>query len=161
LHRFEGFLINNCGALQGNAAAAACGFATDAQSARIFTYFQSHAAEIFYDGQVRQIPLPMQWLDTSSATHTDPESTVRTYQNGGYWATPHHHVLPFLAAHDRGMACELLNATIKSFRGYGIWEWIGPFFPAPVGGAPGYTASAVNTYYASEHLRCWETADGL
>jgi hypothetical protein len=142
--------------LWGNAAAAACGFATDKQSARIFAYFRERVEEIFYDGQVRQTPLPTQWLDTSTPAHTDPKSTVRTYQNGGFWATPHHHVLPFLAAYDRGLACELLNATIRSFRGYGIWEWIGPFFPAPSRGAPGYTASAVNTYLASESLRCYE-----
>ena len=74
----------------------------------------------------------------------------------GFWATPHHHVLPFLADRDRPMACRLLNATIASFRGHGINEWVGPFYPAKVVGAPGYTASAVNTYFASEQLRCWE-----
>ena len=37
-------------------------------------------------------------------------------------ATPHHHVLPFLAMHDKQMACRLLNDTIASFRGHGIWE---------------------------------------
>ena len=57
-------------------------------------------------------------------------------------ATPHHHVLPFLAMHDKQMACRLLNDTIASFRSHGIWEWVGPFFPADVAGAPGYTASA-------------------
>ena len=35
-------------------------------------------------------------------------------------------------------------------------QWVGPFFPADVAGAPGYTASAANTYFASEQLRCWE-----
>jgi len=78
------------------------------------------------------------------------------YQNGGYWATPHHHVLPFLAQRDRAMACRLLNATIASFRGHGMWEWVGPFYPAKAFGAPGYTASAANTYFASKQLRCWE-----
>ena len=34
-------------------------------------------------------------------------------------ATPHHHVLPFLAMHDKQMACRLLNDTIASFRGHG------------------------------------------
>ena len=38
----------------------------------------------------------------------------------------------------------------------GIWEWVGPFFPALAFGAPGYTASAADTYFASEQLRCWE-----
>jgi hypothetical protein len=54
------------------------------------------------------------------------------------------------------MACRLLNDTAKSYRSHGIWEWIGPFFPAPSFGAPGYTASAAGTYFASEQLRCWE-----
>ena len=62
-------------------------------------------------------------------------------------ATPHHHVLPFLAMHDKQMACRLLNGTIASFRSHGIWEWVGPFFPAPNFGAPGYTASAANTTF--------------
>ena len=39
----------------------------------------------------------------------------------------------------------------------GIWEWIGPFYPSKAQGAPGYTASAANTYFASEQLRCWES----
>ena len=75
---------------------------------------------------------------------------------GGYWATPHHHVLPFLAQHDRGMACRLLNATIASFRGHGIWEWVGPFWPSKQKGAAGYIASAAGTYFASKQLRCWQ-----
>lgn len=66
--------------LWANAAAATCGFATATQSARIFTYFRTHADEIFYDGQVRQIPFPTQWSDTSTAVYADPKSTVRTYQ---------------------------------------------------------------------------------
>ena len=83
-------------------------------------------------------------------------ATVRVYQDGGFWATPHHHVLPFLGMHNRRMACRLLNQTIASFRGHGMWEWVGPFWPAKSYGAPGYTASGTNTYFASEHLRCWE-----
>jgi hypothetical protein len=51
------------------------------------------------------------------------------------------------------MACWLLNDTAKS---YGIWEWVGPFFTALAFDAPGYTASAADTYFASEQLRCWE-----
>ena len=59
--------------------------------------------------------------------------------------------------HSKAMACRLLNDTIASFRSHGIWEWVGPFFPAPNFGAPGYTsASAANTFFASRQLRCWE-----
>ena len=64
-----------------------------------------------------------------------------------------------VAAHDRGMACRLLNATIASFRGHGMWEWVGPFYPAKSFGAPGYVASAANTLYASQWLRCHAAAD--
>ena len=74
----------------------------------------------------------------------------------GFWATPHHHVLPWLGRHSKPMACRLLNDTARSYRSHGIWEWVGPFFPAVAFGAPGYTASAADTYFASEQLRCWE-----
>ena len=140
----------------GNAFAGASGFVTAEQSRRIFEFFKREEANIFYEGQVREIPFPAQWHDGSRPGRVDPFSTLRRYQNGGFWATPHHHVLPFLGQHDRARACRLLNATIASFRGHGIWEWVGPFWPSDIGGAPGYTASATNTYFASEHLRCWE-----
>ena len=78
--------------------------------------------------------------------------TARLLLNKG--ATPHHHVLPWLGQHSKPMACRLLNDTAKSYRSHGIWEWVGPFFPSLIGGAPGYTASAANTYFASEQLRC-------
>jgi hypothetical protein len=130
-----------------NAMAAAIGFATANQSAQIFDFFKNREEDIFYEGQVREIPKPEQW----DVAQTDG----RVYQNGGFWATPHHHVLPFLAMHDKQMACRLLNQTVDSFRGHGIWEWVGPFYPATITGAPGYTASAADTYFASEHLQCW------
>eukprot|EP00943_MAST-04B_sp_MAST-4B-sp1_P001236 g1236.t1 len=140
----------------GNAMASAIGFANEEQSLQIFSYFKENIKNIFYEGQVREVPFPTQWSDRSSAKFIDPTSTVRIYQNGGFWATPHHHVLPFIGKYDKEMACKLLNNTIKSFRTHGINEWIGPFWPASYIGAPGYTASATNTYFASEHLRCWE-----
>ena len=145
----------------GNAMAAAAGFANGTQQQSIFRFFQAHEADIFYEGQVRETPAWQQWeqvRSVSGQTYGDepPQAlaTARTYQNGGYWATPHHHVLPFLAQHDRTMACRLLNATIASFRGRGIFEWVGPFYPALSAGAPGYVASAANTLFASAHLRC-------
>eukprot|EP00040_Diaphanoeca_grandis_P043093 m.266966 g.266966 ORF g.266966 m.266966 type:complete len:535 (-) comp70459_c0_seq1:2-1606(-) len=131
-----------------NALAAATGFTTVPQSAAIFQFFKTREKDIFFEGQVRQIPKPQQW--ESAIT----DGTI--YQNGGYWATPHHHVLPFLAEFDKDMACRLLNDTIASYRSKGIWEWVGPYFPATIVGAPGYTASAADTYFASEQLRCWE-----
>ena len=151
----------------GNAMAGASGFTTREQSTAIFQFFKTHEADVFYEGQVREIPRGQQWEQARFVSGEDPlvsgvnvsakaMATARTYQNGGYWATPHHHVLPFLAEHDRAMACRLLAATVASFRGHGIWEWVGPYYPAHHTGAPGYTASAANTYYASKQLRCWE-----
>ena len=146
----------------GNAMAGAMGFTTPAQDAKMFKYFQVNEENIFYEGQVREVPFPTQWTDTSTGDGLDPNSpsdpgaTRRIYQNGGYWATPHHHVLPWLGQHSKAMACRLLNDTAKSYRSHGIWEWVGPFFPALAFGAPGYTASAADTYFASEQLRCWE-----
>ena len=116
----------------------------------LFQFFKTREADIFYEGYVRQVPKP----DTWSVVRGPWDGML--YQEGGFWATPNHHVLPFLAQYDIGMACRILNDTIASFRGRGIWEWIGPFFPGKTHGAPGYTASAANTYFASEHLRCWE-----
>jgi hypothetical protein len=139
-----------------NAFAGASGFATAEESASIAAFLIGQESSLFFEGQLRQVPFPNQWADTSSGRYVDPRSTVRTYQNGGYWATPLHHALPFIAQQDRDVACRLLNATVASFRGHGIWEWVGPFFPSPIGGAPGYTASAANVFFASEHLRCWD-----
>ena len=146
----------------GNAMAGAMGFATPAQDAKMFAWFQANEDKVFFEGQVREIPFPAQWTDSSTGhglnpnSPSDPRATVRTYQNGGFWATPHHHVLPWLGRHSKPMACRLLNDTAKSYRSHGIWEWVGPFFPAASFGAPGYTASAADTYFASEQLRCWE-----
>lgn len=137
----------------GNALVGATGFASARQSRAIHAYFVKNEADIFYEGQVRQVPKPQQWKQVV------PFYEQLMYQNGGYWATPLHHVLPFLAMRDRDMACRLLNQTIHSFRGHGIWEWVGPFFPGTTHGAAGYIASAAGTYYASEQLRCWEAEE--
>jgi hypothetical protein len=132
----------------GSAFAGVSGFATPEQSKAMFQFFTTREADIFYAGQVREIPAPGYY----DATHTGPNA----YQNGGYWATPQHHVLPFIAMYDQSMACRLLNETIASYRMHGIWEWMGPFYPAAATGAPGYIASAAGTFFASEHMRCWE-----
>jgi len=137
----------------GNAMVGANGFASARQSRAIHAYFVKNEADIFFEGQVREIPKPQQWKQVV------PGYEQLMYQNGGYWATPLHHVLPFLAMRDRDMACRLLNQTIDSFRGHGIWEWVGPFFPGNTHGAAGYIASAAGAYYASEQLRCWEAEE--
>ena len=82
----------------GNALAGGSGFATAQQSAKIFQFFKTREADIFYEGShVRQVPKHDNW------------SVVRglwdgmLYREGGFWATPNHHVLPFLAQYNRGM----------------------------------------------------------
>ena len=76
----------------GNAMAGAMGFTTAAQDASMFRYFAANEKNIFYEGQVREVPFPTQWTDRSSTSCTrtnscplhpsDPVATVRTYQNG-------------------------------------------------------------------------------
>jgi hypothetical protein len=152
-----------------NAFAGASGFASAVQSRAIFEFVSQNERGLFFEGQLRQLPAPQQWavaighqdIDGKWAGNpTGPASvagsTVVTYQNGGYWATPLHHMLPFLALYDRSMACRLLNESVASFRSHGINEWVGPFWPAASAGSPGYVASAGSVFFASEHLRCWE-----
>ena len=144
-----------------NAMAGAIGFASHRQTLSIFSFFKQEEKNIFFEGQVREIALPSHWDLVGYWGNEDPgqqkaaQATVVEYQNGGYWATPLHHVLPFLAMHDRAMACRLLNDTIASFRSHGINEWVGSFYPANVAGATGYIASAAGAFSASELLRCW------
>ena len=134
----------------GNALAAASGLASESQSSRIYSLFRDREADIFFEGQVRQVPAPHFW----DSTHTGPHS----YQDGAYWGTPLHHVLTFIGQHnrtyilrtngcplsvclsaclsvclsheiniDRGRyACRLLHDAISSFRAHGFNEWIGP-----------------------------------
>ena len=50
----------------GNAFAAASGLATSAQSAAIFSLFRTREKDIFFEGQVRQIPAPHFWDSSAS-----------------------------------------------------------------------------------------------
>ena len=80
----------------GNAMAGAMGFATEAQSSAIFSFFKRREADIFFEGQVREIPKPQQWAATRWSTEW-PETTGddtdgtdgRIYQNGGFCKRPH------------------------------------------------------------------------
>ena len=76
----------------GNAMAGATGFATEEQSRAIFSFFKRREADIFYEGQVREIPKPQQWAATRWRTEWnetvggDNDGTDgRIYQNGGFW----------------------------------------------------------------------------
>ena len=81
------------------------------------------------------------------------------YQNGGYWATPSHHVWPVLHrsedAATRRLACAFLkdfvsgvtNSSLGPLSMHNINEWVdGAGMPR---GAPGYVASAANTAAAA------------
>ena len=70
------------------------------------------------------------------------------------------HVLTFIGEYDKAMACRLLHDSIASYRGHGIWEWAGPFYPAGHTGAPGYVASAAGAYYGAKVLQCDESGMG-
>jgi len=73
----------------GNALAGASGLANATQSALIYGgLFRDREAEIFFEGQVRQVPAPHFW----DSTHTGPHA----YQDGAYWGTPLHHVLTLI-----------------------------------------------------------------
>ena len=44
-----------------NAFAGASGFASEAQARAIYDYFAAHEGDIFFEGQVRQVPAPQHW----------------------------------------------------------------------------------------------------
>ena len=100
-------------------------FGPMAQSAATFTWLWANGRRIFFEGQVREIPLSTQWEQAKYVGCENPlvsgwhpsraaMATAATYQNGGYWATPLHHVLPFIAVHDRPWACRLRADAISS-----------------------------------------------
>lgn len=138
----------------GSAYAGHVGLASEEQAARIFDFLSSNRARVFFEGQVRQLPFPQQWEAMNEANSAATTAPRRRYQNGGYWATPHNHVLPFLGRYDPQLACSLLYETIASFRSHGVNEWVGPFWPHASVGAQGYVASAANTYSAAKQLDC-------
>jgi hypothetical protein len=139
----------------GNAFAGASGLANATQSAAIFSLFKDREADIFWEGQVRQIPAPGFWAATASV----PNITMSTdgpnyYGDGGYAGTPLHHMLPFIGQYDSDMACRLLHDVIASYRSHGINEWVGPFYPAQFSGVPGDVSCAAGAFFAAKVLRC-------
>eukprot|EP01047_Picozoa_sp_COSAG01_P001560 COSAG01_NODE_36_length_34092_cov_26.350032_13_plen_177_part_00 len=78
-----------------NAFAGASGFASAVQSRRIFEFVSTHEEELFFEGQLRQLPAPQQWAVAIGHQDVDGEwagnptgpasaagGTVVTYQNG-------------------------------------------------------------------------------
>jgi hypothetical protein len=66
----------------GNAMVGAMGFASAEQSAAIFRFFKARSADIFLEGQVREIPKPNRWSDAQPGRFNQA-SELRQYQNGG------------------------------------------------------------------------------
>ena len=141
----------------GSGLAVQIGAGTEKQRARLAEALAANASNIFRWGQARHLIWPMCWevagayagfVNQNQCTETGGcvagsagcsaagaiehswcnGKPCGMYQNGGYWATPLHHMLPFLALYDRSMACRLLNESVASFRSHGINEWVGPFW---------------------------------
>ena len=137
----------------GSALAVTCGLATASQTVRVSQFLLLRAPDVFLRGQVREMPMPELW----NKLVTGPPPYTPGYQNGGYWATPLHHVLPTLALASRSTACGMLADCVKDFQTYGANEWVIGEGMRGQNGAPSYVASIANTLKASEKLRCWES----
>ena len=142
----------------GTGLAASLNVTNATQGARVFRFFSENRRHIFFEGQVREVLAPQRWDQMRGPDSRDwsqgwDGALDHVYQDGGFWATPLHYLLPFIGRYDMAMACGLLSETIASFRSHGINEWVGPFWPSATG-APGYTASAANTYAAAKALQC-------
>jgi len=139
----------------GSALAVSCGLATSEQSMRIAQFFYMNASVVFLRGQVRELPLPFLWNKLFPPPSSPPPPP--SYQDGGYWGTPLHHVLPTLARVNKKLACSILNDAVQDYQKNGANEWVlGPSEGALRQGAPSYVATIANTLKASEILKCWE-----
>eukprot|EP00052_Salpingoeca_macrocollata_P020078 m.168129 g.168129 ORF g.168129 m.168129 type:complete len:400 (-) comp21150_c0_seq3:93-1292(-) len=110
-------------------------------------YLALNTAVLYQEGQVRSLPSPKTWSRCFSGC-----PAPGTYQNGGFWATPHAWLLPALANNGyHTVAANLLNQTLSNFQTQGVMEWVNT---QPAGsGARGYVASATNTLAAAHVLR--------
>lgn len=83
-----------------NAFAGASGFASKRQSQSIYNYIAEHEDDIFFEGQVRQIPAPEHWdvamghqnirgmwAGNPTGMADQAGGTAVMYQNGGYWVS--------------------------------------------------------------------------
>ena len=73
------------------------------QAAQAFRFFADNRDKIFFEGQVREIVAPQRWTQMRGPQTRDwsqnwDGALGHVYQDGGYWATPHNVVLPFVSA---------------------------------------------------------------
>ena len=97
--------------------------------------------------QSRNLTSPARWLYCLPGT----------YQNGGAWATPLHHVLPVLHRANRSFACGQLSALVANYFAQGgedLNEWVAT--DGKGSGARKYVASASNAHSGA----AWMAAHG-
>ena len=144
--------------------------ATPAQRKRIVAFLASHHDELFAAGQVRHLPRGQSWTQSycvprgsgpgSPACGKGYNYRPGQYQNGGFWATPVHHVWPLLHRDPatRPLACRLLrdfvtavsNVTVGQSVMRNFNEWVD--VAAVSRGAAGYVASASNAAAAARAM---------
>jgi hypothetical protein len=143
---------------------------TPEQRKRIVSFLASHHDGLFAAGQVRHLPRGQSWTQSycvpkgsgpgSPACGKGYNYRPGQYQNGGFWATPVHHVWPLLHRdpETRPLACKLLrdfvtavsNATAGGSVMHNFNEWVDG--EAVSRGAPGYVASASNAAAAAHAM---------
>ena len=150
---------------------------TPAQRERIAAFLADPKNGVFANGQVRHLPIGQGWVQEWCVPKgaTEPPgakiappcaegwlySKPGDYQNGGFWATPVHHVWPLLHSvpATRSVACGLLrdfvsgatNISLGPLSLLNINEWVdGEGVPR---GARGYVASAANAAAAARTMQ--------
>jgi hypothetical protein len=146
---------------------------TASQRGRIVKFLADQSHGVFAAGQVRHLPLGESWVQEwcvpKGASGSPPcavgwlLSPVGVYQNGGYWATPVHHVWPLLHREPatRALACSLLRDFVSSVTTtkpgspievdlLRINEWVDT--AGSPKGAQGYLASAANAAAAGRAM---------
>jgi len=156
------------------------------QRAAVSTFLIEHEAAVFAAGQVRHLPMTwtgkswsgqswtQQWCapvqangsvigspPCQSKNLTSPARWLYclqgTYQNGGAWATPLHHVLPVLHRANRSFACAQVKALVSNYFKQGaddLNEWVD--VNGKGSGAHKYVASASNAHSGA----AWMAAHG-
>lgn len=135
---------------------------TAAQRSRIVSFLAQAPNGIFAAGQARHLPVGQGWTQSwcvpAGAGPGGPPCRVGFnynpggYQDGGFWATPVHHIWPLLhrTPATRALACSLLRDFVTSVHAGGpgtdvmraINEWVDAH--GKPHGAAGYVASASN-----------------
>lgn len=143
---------------------------TAAQRKRIVSFLADSQHGIFAAGQVRHLPIGQSWTQSycvskgsgpgGPACGKGFDYNPGGYQNGGFWATPVHHVWPLLHRDPatRPLACSMLrgfvtavnNVTAGSSVMRNINEWVD--VAGVSRGARGYVASASNAAAAARAM---------